>query len=410
VLLLPTDLYVVGGALVVGVSFLLIALVPAANLRALAAFGWRVGRPPGWLCSAASLASFVVLVALILVGLFGTQDPLANLLPLTVWTLGWIGLTFAHILFGDLWSVVNPWRGLHDVISRAVRPPRLPYPEWLGTWPAFVQFLAFAWFELISTVPRSPDILAQAVSLYFAVNLVCALLFGREVWLRYGEAFSVFYRFVAWLSPFRSESSRAVVSFPGLNLLQLPPLPVSGVAFVLLMLATVSFDGIGVNPLDFPGRSGVALANTFGLIAAFAVLAGLYGAAAGLGRMLSRGGGGSVVSIVPIALGYHAAHYLTVFLVDLQYTAIAFGDLLGLGHGHVTTSFLTNYDSVRLIWHFQVGVIVAVHVIAVSVGHFIAMRQCETRRAAILGQVPMTFLMIAYTLFGLWLLSAPAIG
>jgi hypothetical protein len=126
---------------------------------------------------------------------------------------------------------------------------------------------------------------------------------------------------------------------------------------------------------------------------------------------------GDVVAIVPIALGYHFAHYLTVFLVDVQYAAITFTDplgrgwdLFGLGHAHATTSFLTNFDSVRLIWRCQIASIVIAHVVAIAIAHLLALRRVERRRTAIIGQLPMTALMIGYTLFGLWLLSTPAIG
>ncbi len=243
------------------------------------------------------------------------------------------------------------------------------------------------------------------------------------------------------LSPFggrpardEAEPDRVFATLPGLGLLRAPALPLSGVAFVLLALASVSFDGlartywwlggIGVNPLDFPGRSAVALANTLGLLGAFATLMACYGAAVWLGwRLTGRPGwlseslGAYVISIVPIALGYHVAHYLTAFLVDAQYAAIAFNDpfsrgwnLFGLREAHATTSFLYRFDTVRAIWHAQVAVIVIAHVAAIAAAHGIALARARKPETGILGQIPLTALMIAYTLFGLWLLSAPAVG
>ena len=439
VLTLPSDLYIAGGAIVVAVSFLLVALVPAANLRVVEAVGWSAGRLPDRLARLLSLVTLLVMVVLILAGHFGTQDPLANPLPLMVWTVWWIGLTMAHALFGNLWVAFNPWRGLADLIAAVARPP-LRYPAWLGYWPAWLQFLAFAWFELIYTVPQNPEILADAVTLYFLVNLAGCLLFGSAAWLRQGECFAVFFRVVAWLSPFNGRPEGAdrgggiVATLPGFGLLHLRPLPISGVAFVLLALGSLSFEGlaitywwldlIGVNPLDFPGRSAVALSNTLGLLSVFAVWMACYLAVVWLGHRLasepvplSEALGSYVISIVPIALGYHVAHYLTAFLVDMQYTAITlndpFGrgwDLFGLAEAYVTTSFLNEYYAVRLIWHLQIAVIVIVHVMAVSVAHTIALRQTGDRGTAVLSQIPMTLLMIGYTMFGLWLLSTAAIG
>ena len=446
VLTLPTGLYIAGGAIVVAVSFLLVALVPAANLRWVERAVWRVGHVPEHLPTTVSLISFVATIALVLAGHYGTQDPLANPLPLAVWTLWWVGLTMAHALFGNLWSALNPWRGMYVLLGRVpgaarwIERPPLRYPGWLGYWPAVGWFLGFVWFELIFTVPQNPEILANVVAAYFLLTLMGMLLFGEAVWLRHAEAFSVFFRVVSWLSPLsgrpdKADSAREVfLTLPGLGLLRVRPLAVSGVAFVLLMLSSVSFDGlsktywwlarIGVNPLDFPGRSAVAWPNTWGLLATFVALMVCYGVAVWLGYVLAGRPTRladslhcDVVAIVPIALGYHFAHYLTVFLVDVQYAAITFNDpfgrgwdLFGLGHAHVTTSFLTNFASVRLIWHCQIASIVSAHVVAVAIAHLIALRRVKRRRSAIIGQLPMTAVMIGYTQFGLWLLSAPAIG
>jgi hypothetical protein len=354
----------------------------------------------------------------------------------------------AHALFGNLWSALNPWRGVYVLLGRLPGPARwidrapLRYPNWLGYWPAVLTFLGFVCFELIFTVPQNPEILADVVAWYFLLTLLGMLLFGKGAWLRHAEAFSVFFRVVSWLSPlngrpdkYGADGERDVfVTLPGLGLLRVQPLAVSGVAFVLLMLSSVSFDGlsktywwlarIGINPLDFPGRSAVALPNTWGLLATFVALMVCYGAAVWLGNVLAGRPvrvadslRSDVVAIVPIALGYHFAHYLTVFLVDVQYAAITFNDplgrgwdLFGLGHAHVTTSFLTNFASVRLIWHCQIASIVSAHIVAVAIAHLIALRRVGRRRTAIIGQLPMTALMIGYTQFGLWLLSAPAIG
>jgi hypothetical protein len=448
VLTLPTGLYIAGGTIVVAVSFLLVALVPAANLRMVERAVWRAGHVPEYLLTTVSLISFVAMIALVLAGPYGTQDPLANPLSLAVWTLWWVGLTMAHALFGNLWSALNPWHGIYvllghvPILARWIDRPPLRYPEWLGHWPAVGLFLGFVWFELIFTVPQNPEILANVVAAYVLLTLVGMLLFGEAAWMRHAEAFSVFFRVVSWLSPLNgrpdqggTDSAREVfVTLPGLGLLRARPLAVSGVAFVLLMLSSVSFDGLsktywwlartGINPLDFPGRSAVALPNTWGLLATFAALMVCYGLAVWLGYMLAGRPGhlanrlrGDVVAIVPIALGYHFAHYLTAFLVDVQYAAITFSDpfgwgwnLLGIGDVHVTTSFLTNFDSVRRIWHCQIASIVIAHVVAVTIAHLIALGRARRRRSAIISQLPMTILMIGYTQFGLWLLSAPAIG
>jgi hypothetical protein len=77
---------------------------------------------------------------------------------------------------------------------------------------------------------------------------------------------------------------------------------------------------------------------------------------------------------------------------------------------HVTTSFLSNHADVTLIWNLQAAGIVLGHVVAVLVAHLITLRREPDRRDVLASQAPLAILMVAYTLFGLWLLSAPAAG
>ena len=99
ILLLPTHLYILGGAVAVAASFLLIPLIPSERFRRLGALGRRLGvvNPPAglrWVVSVCpSLLSLLLVLSLIAAGSRGSGDPLANPLPLFVWTVWWIGLT-----------------------------------------------------------------------------------------------------------------------------------------------------------------------------------------------------------------------------------------------------------------------------------------------------------------------------
>ncbi len=450
ILLLPTELYMTGGTLVVALSFVVMALVPRGGLQLVERAHWRLGRLPHWNGEVSSLAALLLAVGLVVAGYVGSRDPLENPLPLTVWTLWWVGLTFLHAVFGNLWVHLSPWRGVYRLLSAPPllgrwreRPP-LAYPAWLGLWPAVILFFAFAWFELIDPAPQDPARLATAVTAYLGVTLAGMLVFGQKAWLSHCEAFSIFFRLVSWLAPFgprrerlggrEPESPNLSIMLPGLRLLGIEPLPPSGVAFVLLALASVSFDGlsrtfwwldlIGVNPLEYPGRTVLMGENSLGILGMFAVLLAAYGGAVLLGRALARPKcslgddlGRYVVAIIPIAFGYHFAHYLPSFLVDVQHAGRALSDpfalgwdLLGMRDLHVTASLLAHHRSVAIIWNVQVAGIVLAHVLAVALAHLLARRNATSLRDAVLAQFPMTALMIAYTLFGLWLLSTPVAG
>lgn len=451
VLLLPTGYYIVGGTLAVAASFLLLLVIPDGFLRRFAAARLDLGTWPTVPRVAISAVTFVLLILLLITGWYGSRDPLENPLPLFIWTLWWGGLTIAHALFGNLWRFLNPWLAPYRLIRRLSGAPGpssgpLGYPPWFGYAPAILFFLGFAWFELIDPAPDDPAVLAQAIVTYSVITLAGMLLFGEKAWLAKAECFSVFFRFVALLAPLRAEPVKAGLSagigsryrlslgLPGCALLQRGPLPLSGMFFVLLTLATVSFDGLnktfwwlsswGVNPLEFPGRTALMLPNSLGLLAMWAALTLAYSLAIALGALLARGRtdirtllGGFVLSILPISIGYHFAHYLTSFLVNAQYAVFSINDpfewewhLLGLEHPHVMVSFLSDMDSVWIIFSLQAGAVVLVHILAVLLAHLIAIERFPDRRAALASQWPLALLMIGYTLFGLWLLAAPTIG
>ena len=480
ILLLPTELFQASGTMAVAASFLVVIWVHGATLRRVVESArWRLFPVPRRVPGSNAVAS-AALVALVVAGLVGSRDPLANPLPLSVWTLFWVGLTFVHAVFGNVWPHVNPWTAFARLARRVVGRRAdddsgvLPWPAVLGGWPAVALLLVFAWFELVFPAPRDPAILAYAVAGYSFLTVAGMVLFGDAAWARHVEIFSRFFRIVSWIAPLRTvpveegehglapalsaggpcgAASRGedvlaptagargphgsaspgnhvlVVTLPGARLLGIGSLSAAGVVFVVVALATVSFDGLsrtfwwlsllGENPLEHPGRTALVGRNTLGLIGAAAALLAAYAVSAVAGAWWSGAKAAPalrrfVVSIVPIAFGYHFAHYLPSFLVDAQYALKAFADpfalgwnLLGMREFHVTASFLTHHASVEAIWYTQVGVIVAAHVAAVVALHGLADESREGRLAPILSEIPLTVLMIGYTVFGLWLLSTP---
>ncbi|WP_296746803.1 hypothetical protein [Mesorhizobium sp.] len=439
VLLLPTGYYIAGGALAVAVSFLVLALLPPAALDRF----WRrrlsmlaFGDGPRAIISSLSFAGFALLVA---AGTFGSRDPLSNPLPLVIWTLLWAGFTLLQGVFGDLWSWLNPWYGPWRIAVRAfgvrddeTQPSRLP--SWLGFWPAFVLFFAFAWFELIDPAPDDPSRLAFAAGLYWFFSFIAMLVFGYGDWSKRGEFLSVFFSMVARFAPFEHRDDRLNLCWPSAKLLAAEPLPPSGVAFLLLALSSVSFDGLsktffwlglfGINPVEYPGRTALIGIGSFGLVLTFMLLATVFALAVFFGQRLvgddhpfREASGLLVWSIVPIALAYHIAHYITALLVDGQYALVALSDPFALGWNlfgsadmMVEAGVVAGAQSAWWLWNIQAGVIIAGHVLAVLVAHGIAWRLHRQPSRAALSQVPLTLLMVAYTIFGLWLLATPTAG
>jgi hypothetical protein len=423
VLTLPTERYILGAAATVALTALVVPLaprLPPLRPRRLA----DLPAPP---LALTSWAACLVLLALVAIGLLGPRDPLGNLLPLTVWTLLWVGLTLATMLLGDLWRGIDPWTGPATTLRRLLGRRGGIGLARLGHWPAVAGLLGFAWFELVSLAPDDPAVLARAVLLYWLAILVLTVLEG-PAWLRQGEFLTVFFGLIARIAPLwwepREGRLRLMAGPPGAQILTMPPLGPDAAAFLTLILASVSFDGlhdtfrwlafIGVNPLAFPGRSAVQGANTLGLLAAWAATAAAILGSIALGRRIAgrrtsfwREAGPVLLSFLPIAAGYHAAHYLVALLTGARYTLAALDDplgrgrhLLGLSEHWVSLGFLADAAAVRAIWNAQFALILGAHLLAVLLNHRLA------PAGSSLGRAPMTILMVLYTVFGLWLLSA----
>ena len=441
VLLLPTQLYIVGGAAVIALTFAVMIFVvrkPLSRQSQISKNDENKAEPNYWL----SLLSLLTLLLLVWIGFTGNRDPIQNLLPLTVWVFWWIGFTMFTALFGNVWAVISPWLILQKLITlftalQTDKKRSFEEAECWSYWPAVILFFGFAWLELVHPSPMDPATLAGFISLYVLFTIIGIIIFGGKFWLKNGEPFSVFFRMVGWLSPFylqRVAGQKSLLSigirWPCTGLLRSESLPTGGVAFVLLVLSTVSFDGLSKtfwwlslvekNPLEFPGRTEMMMPNTLGLCITFMVFFSAYYTVKRLASWLNpeaQQTNSFIYSMIPIAFGYHFAHYLPTFIVDIQYALIALVDPFGIGWNLfgtadwvVTSSYLMNYDSEVLIWYLQVLGIILAHVGAVIVFHLLQLHENRTLAKTLQGQLPATVLMIAYTVFGLWLLSTPVLS
>ncbi|MBE0453765.1 MAG: hypothetical protein IBX58_08800 [Roseovarius sp.] len=419
VLLLPTGIYIAAGGAVVALTVVLLALLPGR--AALAPFRpvalWRRARGGPTL----SLLSAALLLWAVWQGWTGSRDPLGNPLSLGVWVVFWMGLVAVQGLIGDIWSRINPWTGLAGLFRR--RAPLLRYPRRWGHWPAALGFLAFAGFLLADPAPADPARLAVVTGGYWMLTLVAVVLFGPR-WLVRGEALGVFLRAYGRMGIFGRRGARRALGLPGWQILRSPRPSLGLAVMMLLLLGSGSFDGlnetfwwlglIGTNPLEFPGRSAVVAVNVAGLGIANAALIAILAAALALGAHLAGEPARTAhlirlyaPTLLPIALAYHIAHYLTALLLDGQYVLAGIVEALHLGDYHVTAGFLSHPGPVRLIWLTQAGTVVAGHVIALMLAHAVALRAGQSVRRAVLGQAPLALFMVAYTVFGLWLLATP---
>jgi hypothetical protein len=416
---------------------------------------------------AVRLLSVGLVVLILVAALAGDPSPTRNLAPTAIWVAWWVGFAYLSALVGNLWAVVNPWSAIFGWGERLIGPRRTVrrYPDWLGVWPAVALFAAFAWVELIYTGRSIPSRLGRLVIGYSILTWTAMALFGRATWLRRGDPFATAFGVLARFSPTEIRVTdrevcrrcelpcaardgsclecgecfdRTVPSRREWNLrpfaaglLNTADVSPSMVVFVLLLLSTVTFDGFTATPawarLDGAlyaalaplGEARLTVIGTLGLLGFPLVFVAVYLLFA---RWMAWMGGEQlttgtvarlfVLSLVPIAIAYHLAHYFTYLLVQGQLLIRLASDPLGLGWNLFGTARYRPEIGIvgaRAVWYTSVVAIVLGHVIAVYVAHVVATREFRDRRAALGSQIPMLVLMVGYTVVSLWIIAQPIV-
>lgn len=390
-----------------------------------------------------------MLLLTIATGLLGPRDAYLNF-SMTAFWIGFV-LAFAYLtaIIGDLYAWISPWQSLAILTGTPAEHGLLRYPTMLGCWPALMLYMVFIWLELFGHA--SPAGLAHLLIGYSLLTLFGCWLFGRAAWLRHGEFFSVFLRLtarmapVAWLPPAQPGGRpRLHWRVPFSGLLDEPAANPGELVFILFMLSATAFDGLHVTQvwdklyweslygalqpwlssnivIAYPTlkrlhvwwETGMLLLSPLLYLSVYllclALARRLTGSTLGLRTLALR----FAPSLLPIALVYHVSHYYTLVLTQGTQLWWLASDPFGRGWNLLGNDNLPGSGSLPAmgtIWHTQVGLILGGHIVSVCVAHREALRSFGTARLAMLSQLPLLALMMAFTVFGLWILAQPIGG
>jgi hypothetical protein len=450
---IPIWLFAWGASIVLIVSFFALSAswreprFEEERWRPLGGGLWRAlaGRVAQVICG---LIGVFLLGLSIYAGLHGTEAPDRNFALTFIFVTAWLGLPLLSVFLGDVFRPFNPWRAIGRLTGAAFaavagqRPVHLAYPERLGRWPAAVGLVAFVWLEVVYganggvAVGLSPHPAAVAALVYSGYTLAMMAVFGTERWCRTGEVFSVYFGMFSQLGCFGAREGRLGLRRPLSAATTWASLPGS-TAVVIASIATTSFDGAqeGVlkgairSSFDWFADRGLALTTSLRLADTIFIAVCLAGVAlvylAGVRGMASVGGAPSLSrlrtafahTLIPIAFAYLVAHYFSLFVfqeqAQLTYllsdplgttTTDLFGTnngFLGIAVGGVDYNVL----SANAIWYVQVSALVIGHVVGLVLAHDRATALWGDYRQAARSQYWMLAVMVAFTCFGLYLLS-----
>jgi hypothetical protein len=401
------------------------------------------------------LIGVCLLVLAIYAGLRGTEAPDRNFALTFLYVTAWLGFPLFSVFLGDVFRPFNPWRAVGRAVGGVFtalagqRPAHLRYPERLGRWPAAIGLLAVVWLEIVYgssggvAVGLDPHTAAVATLFYSGYTLAMMALFGVEQWCRTGEVFSVYFGMFGRLGCFGVKDGRLGVRRPLSAATSWATVPGSA-AVVVASIATTSFDGAQEGAFKgamestferlvdggFGLTAALRLTDTLFILLAFAGIGLVY--LIGVRGMASVPGApsfeklraGFAHTLIPIAFAYLVAHYFSLFVFQeqAQFTYLlsdplgtGITDLFGTAHQPLDLGlFQIGMDdggidygvvSATAVWYVQVGALVVGHVIGLTLAHDRATAYWGDYRQAARSQYWMLAVMVAFTCFGLYLLS-----
>jgi hypothetical protein len=235
------------------------------------------------------------------------------------------------------------------------------------------------------------------------------------------------FRLYGRVAPIRSASTDdgLRLRLPGAALTEPRPSVPGSTAFVVALLWVTTFDGLVatpawnafarslLSPVVPAGPAGGVVVAAFYLVALLVGFGGFL-AAYRLAADRSRATVGSLLtpaaierrlapSLLPIAAGYHVAHFLGYALTLSPALVAALVDPFGAGAARV---------AVLPPWFgtLQLGFVVVGHLLAVWVAHAIAMDLFPGVLRPIRSQYPFVVVMVGYTMTGAWVVGQPTVA
>ena len=285
-----------------------------------------------------------------------------------------------------------------------------------------------------------PMFLAVLALTYVLLTLIAMSHFGPSNWLQNAEIFSIIFSAFAKFSPFKftlkaQSAPRIAIRPPAIALIEQIPSPMAHTFLIVMLLAGVTYDGWIETEIwqGFLLRVAVAadesirFESTILIVncVAMCLMPLLFFALFWLACKVTSNLLGNktnlnpitlmryyVMSLIPIAIAYHFAHYAMLLLIDGQMLIPLLSDPFGKGWNLFGTSdYLIDRAlfSATTIWYFVVFMIVVGHMLSVYLAHLVTLSLTKSKPAAVKAGTPILLLMVFYTVISLWVIAQPAL-
>ena len=342
-----------------------------------------------------------ILSLLILPGLIGNEEAKTSITPLIIWVFLWIGVPVLGLVFGDIYSKFNP-------LSIIPSPEKKPSTVWF----AAALFLGLTWFELVWRKPGNPTHIGIVFILLMLITTGTRIIFSKasiEV-----DPLHLLHHLYAKL---RFTLSKPIYKNMLENIANLSNF--KGMEyFILLMIGTVTYDGLrgttfwynlfGSSTLDITFSTFAFFGINIIIIASYRFACWFALKVSGEKQDLNNISLLFGHTMLPIAFAYHVTHYLSLLLYESQTILYRLNDPYGIGWNLFGIDEVTiNYFLTPVaLWGIQVFVTLAGHMLSVVLAHDLAIKLFGHQQS---DKTQYIFLLITVglTLQALFVLSVP---
>jgi len=386
---------------------------------------------------ALSLAIFFLIFA---IGLFGPETSTENFATVFVWIIWWVGMVLFTALVVDIWTIANPFKIIIDVVLRVLgRCHNQRVPISFG-WLSVVGLISISWIELISSWSEYPRTLVFLIAVYTFSLFLGSFIVGRQNWFNAVDPITWLFDLLGHMAPIVIGKNKIRLRVPASGLAELS-LTGAKAVFVVTLIAVVLFDGLSETPvwtaiLQWVEQSqslrptlirlqsigidllvmlrGMALlATILAAVVFYALLSVLIWITSGRAQPLLLIFTTFSSSLMPIAVAYHFAHYISYIALAGQLVIPISSDPFGMGwdlFGGAGRIINAGIITARGVWWTNAIVLVIGHALSVFVAHTLALRLFANIHKAVLSQIPMMVFMVGLTSFSLWILAQPVVN
>lgn len=386
------------------------------------------------------MLALAILALIIATGLFGPDVSTKNFAPVFIWIIWWVGMVLMTALVVNLWSIANPFKMLIGAALKVLgRDQNLPLPTAVG-WLSVCGLIFISWIELISSWSEDPKMMVLLIAIYTLSLFLGSYAAGRKNWFNAADPITWLFDLLGHMAPVSVGADKIRLRIPTSGLAELS-LTAAKAVFVVTLIAIVLFDGLSETPvwtallqwveqsqtlrsalirLQSMGVDLLAMLRGIALLATIVIAVVLYAIlsvsvwiASGRTQPLLYVFTTFASSLIPIAVAYHFAHYISYIALAGQLIIPISSDPFGKGWnllGGVGRIIDAGVITARGVWWTNAVALVIGHVLSVFAAHTLALRLFTDVRKAIASQFPMMVFMVGLTSFSLWILAQPVVN